>query len=84
MPHTPAVPATPPEKSVREMLQEIANKNLVTAAVETFRVIDKHANEAKRQLQRAGIEGTEDIIDTAARAIKRKAVELATGRKQDQ
>ena len=77
-------PAPRPDKSVRQLLQELANANMVTASVQAFQVIDHHARRAKKKLSGLGIAAGDELVDAAADAIKRKAVELATGRKQPQ
>jgi hypothetical protein len=66
------------------MLHELANANLVNVSLKAFQVIDQHATTTKKKLSRMGLTAAEDIVDAAAAAIKRKAVELATGRKQEQ
>lgn len=69
-------------KPAREILQEIVNHNTARAAEAGFREIDRHAETVKKKLKGWGVAGLEDVVDKAARAVKRKAAELATGRNQ--
>lgn len=78
---TAPVPRT--DKSVRQLLQELANANLVTASLQAFQVIDRHARRTKKKLSGLGIVASDELVDAATAALKRKAIELATGRKQD-
>jgi hypothetical protein len=71
-----------PAKSLREQLQEAVNANTVRAAAAGFAEIDKHAGKAKKKLESWGITGLDELVDSAATAIKRKSIELATGRPQ--
>lgn len=78
----PEVPDTQRKKSIQEQMQEIANANLVKVIADGFGRIDQTAAAAKRKLAEKGITGVDQIIDSFAGIVKRKSVELATGRKQ--
>jgi hypothetical protein len=69
-------------KSLREQLQEMANANTVKAAAAGFAEIDRHAAKLKKKVRTLGIAGMDELIESAATAVKRKAAELATGRPQ--
>ena len=70
------------KKQLRETLQEIVNANTVKAVGNGFAEIDRHAATAKKKLKGLGIEGLDELVDGVAKAVKRKAAELATGRHQ--
>lgn len=72
----------PTPKSLREQLQELANANTIKAAAAGFAEIDRHAGKAKRKLRGLGISGCDELVESLATAVKRKAAELATGRPQ--
>lgn len=77
------VPQPQRMKTLHEQLQELANANLVEAARSGFAEIDRRADQAKKKLKGVGVVGVDDIVDSFATLIKRKAAELATGRKQE-
>lgn len=70
------------KKGLQEMMREIANANMVEAIRSGFQEIDRHAAHAKRKLAASGITGVDELVDSFANIVKRKSVELATGRKQ--
>lgn len=69
-------------KSPRQQLQEIANANMVKAATSGFREIDRHAARSKRALKEIGIEGADELVDSATTFVKKLAAQLMTGRPQ--
>jgi hypothetical protein len=69
------------KKGLQEMMQELTNANLVKVISEGFQEIDRRADQAKKKLEAAGITGLDQIVDSFATIVKRKSVELATGRK---
>lgn len=79
--------AMPPEshrkKSLQEQLQEIANANMVQAIKSGFSEIDRRAGQAKKKLKAVGLTGIDDLVDSFAIIVKKKSIELATGRKPD-
>jgi TRAP-type C4-dicarboxylate transport system substrate-binding protein len=78
----PQVPEPRRMKTLSEQLQEIANANLTEAARTGFAEIDRRAEQAKNKIREAGIVGVDDVVESFATLVKRKAIELATGRKQ--
>ena len=70
------------KKGLAEMMQEISNANLVTVISKGFAEIDRAAARAKNKLEREGLTGLDQLVDAFANIVKRKSVELATGRKQ--
>jgi RNA:NAD 2'-phosphotransferase (TPT1/KptA family) len=78
----PQVPEPRRMKTLSEQLQEIANANLAEAARTGFAEIDRRAEQAKKKIREAGIVGVDDVVESFATLVKRKAIELATGRKQ--
>lgn len=80
----PEVPESPRKKGLQEMMREIANANMVSVIAQGFNEIDRRADQWKKKLEAAGITGAGDLVDGMARIVKRKSVELATGRKQDE
>jgi hypothetical protein len=75
-------PDTHRKKGLAEMMQEISNANLVSVISKGFAEIDNVAARAKKKLEASGVTGCEQLVDAFANIVKRKSVELATGRKQ--
>lgn len=82
MPRQNNLPPAGPGKSLRQQLQEIANANTVEAARRGFAEIDRHAERGKRKLKEIGINGADELVDSATTLVKRLAAELMTGRPQ--
>lgn len=80
----PDVPESTRKKGLQEIMREIANANLVSVIAQGFGEIDRRADEWKRKLAEHGINGADELVDGMANIVKRKSVELATGRKQGQ
>lgn len=76
------VPRPESPKSLRQQLQELANTNTIQTARRGFAVIDRSALTAKKELRKIGIDGCDELVDKYTRMLKRKAVELMTGRPQ--
>ena len=72
----------PRKKDLRERVHEAVNANIAEMIRQGCAAIDQHAIEIKKQVHDIGLKGLDDLIERAAGAIKRKSVELATGRKQ--
>ena len=79
----PEVPDSHRKKGLEEMMREIANANMVSVIAQGFGEIDRRAEKMKKKLAAYGITGVDELVDGMARIVKRKSVELATGRKQD-
>lgn len=75
-------PEPPREKSVRELLQELANANTLETARRGFAALDLLADKAKAAIKTKGIEGGDSAIDGLNVKLKRSIAEAMTGRKQ--
>jgi hypothetical protein len=73
--HRPTRPAEPlaPQRTrpIREQLHEAVNHNITRTVTEGLKGIDDLAARGKRELQRRGITGMDEIADSAADLVKK-------------
>lgn len=72
----------PRKKDLREQAHEAINANIAEVIRQGCAALDRHADEVKKQARQIGLKGLDDLIESAADAIKRKSIQLAVGRKQ--
>jgi len=72
------------DQNLSEQLRKLVNHNTVETVRHGFTAIDHAKARASDELERMGVKGADEILDSAANALKKKAIELLTGRKPQQ